>query len=384
MDSFSVRYLEPGESVTYVSQQRFSSFAPDLRIYCYRGQNHSIATIFQSARFQLSIDNEDFVQYEGDTPEMVKTHYDNQRSIFSFNVMNTSKRKIIKINPFNQTCMGIESVHKYTLHLNVLRLDFGKLILLGVGLLLFIYAEKFSQTPLFYYLSGIFLGIFASFLVLVYFSSKLFPRVRRALLDFGFELFELLWILIYPIQRPMMYGVMIGGWTLGLYFLQMLWEHLNVILIAYQAYVFWYVVATGSISFVICYRMGPPKNQRSKDLIKWGLQLIASIMIFYSSNYREASVSIMIAVVFWQYFPISTTCWFRSFWWVCGLFWWVIEKSYHFSKFLAGLNDFHQNQNYSHPKNFTNKACLRPQKHWRSSRVFAAVRRVNHGKWWRD
>lgn len=173
----SVRYLEPGESVTYVSQQHFSSFAPDLRIYCYRGQNQSIATIFQSARFQLSIDNEDFVQYEGDTPEAVKKHYDNQRTIFSFNVMNTSKRKIIKINPFNQTCVGIETVHKYTVHLNILRLDFGKMILLGIGLLLFFYAEKCSQTPLFYYLSGIFLGIFASFLVVVYFSSKLFPRV---------------------------------------------------------------------------------------------------------------------------------------------------------------------------------------------------------------
>lgn len=172
-----MRYLEPGESFTYVSEQHFTSFAPDLRIYCYRGQNHSIATIFQTAKFQLTIDNEDFVQYEGDTPDAVKTDYDNQRTIFSFNVMNTSKKKIIKINPFNQTCIGIETVHKYTVNLNLLRLDFGRLILLGAGLLLFIYAQKFSQTPLFYYLSGIFLGIFASFLVLVYFSSKLFPRV---------------------------------------------------------------------------------------------------------------------------------------------------------------------------------------------------------------
>lgn len=112
----------------------------------------------------------------------------------------------------------------------------------------------------------------------------------------------------------MMYGVMIGGWTLGLYFLQMLWEHLNVILIAYQAYVFWYVVATGFISFVICYRMGPPKNQRTKDVIKWGLQLAANIMIFYSSNYREASVSIMITVIFWQYFPVSPMSLIRRFW----------------------------------------------------------------------
>lgn len=165
--------------MTYVTQQHFSTFSPDLRIYCYRGQNHSLATIFQSARFQLTIDSDDFVQYEDDTPEGVKQAYDNQRTIFSFNVMNTSKRKLLKINPFNQTCMGIESAHKYSVQLHVLHLDFGKLILLGVGLLLFAYAEKCSQTPLFYYLTGICLGICASFLVLVYFSSKLFPRVSK-------------------------------------------------------------------------------------------------------------------------------------------------------------------------------------------------------------
>lgn len=170
-------FLQPGDTHTYVSKNRFGAFDPDLQIYCFRGQSKSIASLFQSLRFRINIDNEDFVQFEGDTPEDVKTHYDNQRTIFSFNVMNVGKKKLIKIDPFNQTCVGIETAHKYTVHLNMVRLDLAKIILLVAGLILFFYARILSQTPLFYYLTGIFLGIFASFLVLVWFSSKIIPRV---------------------------------------------------------------------------------------------------------------------------------------------------------------------------------------------------------------
>lgn len=119
------------------------------------------------------------MQYEGDSPEVVKEQYDNQRTVFSFSIMNTSKRRTIKISPFNRTCLGIETAHKYTVQLKVIRMDFWRIIMLGVGLALFVNAHKLSQTPLFYYLSGIIIGIFASFLVLVYFLSKFFPRVSE-------------------------------------------------------------------------------------------------------------------------------------------------------------------------------------------------------------
>lgn len=180
---FVVTYLEPDTTISYATQKRFGSFEPDLQIYCFRGKNKSIPALFQSLRFLINIDNDDFVQFEGCTPEEVQTHYDNQRTIFSFNVMNVGKKKLIKIDPFNQTCIGIETAHKYTVHLHLIRTDFSKIILLVVGLLLFFYAKTLSQTPLFYYLTGICLGIFASFLVLVYFSSKIIPRVSDSLMQ---------------------------------------------------------------------------------------------------------------------------------------------------------------------------------------------------------
>lgn len=171
--------MVPGTSKTYLSEKPFGRFEPDLRIYCYRGQEKNILIMFQTLRFRIAIDGDDFSQFEGESPEEVREQYDNQRTIFSFSMMNTGKRTLIKINPFNQTCIGIETPQRYTIYLNAVRFDIEQVLMLVVGLLLFYYARMCSQTPLFYYLTGILLGIFASVLVAVYFVSKLFPKVTH-------------------------------------------------------------------------------------------------------------------------------------------------------------------------------------------------------------
>lgn len=47
-----------------------------------------------------------------------------------------------------------------------------------------------------------------------------------------------------------MYGVIGAGWTIVIYFLQMMWDNMKLIMSTYQAYVIWYIVVTGTISFV--------------------------------------------------------------------------------------------------------------------------------------
>jgi len=74
-----------------------------------------------------------------------------------------------------------------------------------------------------------------------------------------------------------MYGFMIGGWTVGIYFLQYLWHNLRQLIEQYQSHVLSYVVFTGIISFIICYRLGPVTDQRSKNLIKWVLQVLINV-----------------------------------------------------------------------------------------------------------
>lgn len=173
----TVSFIQPGSVIEYATNQRIGFFTPDLQIYCYPGTTKSLPAVFQSVNIELHLDNDDFVWYEGATPEIVTTHYDNQRSIFSFNFLNTRKKKLINLNPFNQTCVGIETAHQYKVYINLIRIDFWKVILMTIGLLIFFAASQFSETPLFYYTTGILLGIFASLLVVVYFLAKLFPKV---------------------------------------------------------------------------------------------------------------------------------------------------------------------------------------------------------------
>ncbi|KAM7347078.1 nuclear envelope integral membrane protein-like [Cochliomyia hominivorax] len=285
-----ITYLEAGEIHIYEPLRRHRGFfEKDLRTYCYRGEQKTLGRLFETVELILEIDSDDYTQYDGSTPEEVQEHYDEHRSIFSFNLF-SQKRTRLQLSPFSSSCMGIETIEPYRIRLQKVRVDFWRVIQLAVGILIFHYAGKLSQNAVFYYITGVALGICSSFMLLIWLSSKLVPR------------------------RTMMYGVLIGGWTIGLYVIQMLWENLQVIVLTYRTYVFWYIFITGIVSFFFCYRWGPPTNKRSKNIIKWLLQLMSLIMIYFSSRYEEATAAIIIVTIILHYFPRSLWYKGRALW----------------------------------------------------------------------
>lgn len=169
-------------------------------------------------------------------------------------------------------------------------IDYWKVLILATGILLFFSGPKLSNNTLFYYICGVSLGICASFLILIYFISKLFPT------------------------RPMMYGFVAGGWAVGIYVLQILLENVRVIFTSYSNYVLYYMIATGFISFVLCYRMGPPTNPRSKNLIKWALQTTGLVMVFNCSHYQEAAMGIIVLLLIGYNFPRSWLLMSQTYW----------------------------------------------------------------------
>lgn len=261
----------------------------DFQIYCYKGKPKYLINVFNTISLRLDIKSEEFSQYEGSDPDVVNAAYEDHRSIFSFNFL-ASKKRLLYLNPFNQSCIGIDATVPFKVHMNLIQIDFWRVLLLCVGLFVFFSAPNLSENALFYYLSGVLVGISASFLIVVYLVSKLIPR------------------------KPMMYGAMIGGWGLSFYFGQMVYENIRVILVTHQMYVFWYVFISGVVSFVICYRMGPPKNERSKNLIKWGLQTAAMLLIFYSSHFQEATVGINILIGLIYHFPVQYIAKGKTYW----------------------------------------------------------------------
>lgn len=118
-----------------------------------------------------------------------------------------------------------------------------------------------------------------------------------------------------------MYGVTICGWAISAYIIQLLLENVRTIVMSYQRFVAWYTVTTGTISFVgvyrssttnllnkkisivVCYRWGPVTNQRTQNLIRWSLQLLGLILIYSSSQYQEAAVGQIIALLIFYNFP---------------------------------------------------------------------------------
>lgn len=74
-------------------------------------------------------------------------------------------------------------------------------------------------------------------------------------------------------QKTLTYGILIGGWTVGVYLFQQVWENIRTLVLTYQTYMFWYTMIISFVSFLVCYRIGPPKNQRSKNLVMWTLQV---------------------------------------------------------------------------------------------------------------
>lgn len=160
----------------------------------------------------------------------------------------------------------------------------------ALGLTLFLYAQSLSDNQLFYYICGISMGIFGSVIILVYLISRLLPNVSIRGLHSPKNPTEkkktpsLTKMVRILLQKPMMYGIAIGGWTVAIYFIQYLLENAKLIVLEHYQYVLGYIGVSGLISFAICYRLGPLSNPRSKKLIQWSLQVTFFFFAFDLSS----------------------------------------------------------------------------------------------------
>ncbi|XP_070496835.1 nuclear envelope integral membrane protein-like [Chironomus tepperi] len=280
VSSKTVNYLEPNSQVHVIPEEgRFGYALEKMNIFCYKGAEKQLSYLLKTVNLNIDIEDDDFTCYHGNTEEEVKEAHDNHKSIFSFNIFSHSKKRNIKLNPFNQTCIGISTSNEYTVNVKQIRLDLTKCCLLAAGLFLFLLSSKLSRNPAFFYLCGILLGVFASILVLIWFISKLIPK------------------------KPLMYGALVSGWALVAYFAQMVFDNIQPLLFVYQKYVAIYIITTSVISFGVCYYMGPPKHDRTKRLIMWALQLLGLTSIYFSSDFLEAVLAIIAVTVVMYYFP---------------------------------------------------------------------------------
>ncbi|GAB1859985.1 Transmembrane protein 194A [Camponotus japonicus] len=268
-----VHFLNAGDTV--------ENNNPGLKTYCHTATSKYLAHIWRTMTMHLDINSDSYTLYDGKTPEEIhQKHNDNQKS-WNFNLFDTKKHKQLKINPFEDTCIGvyIESSNEsgYITNLTETRINVWRLTMMIIGIVIFWYAHILSRNSLFYYACGIIFGVTLSIILLTYMAGKLIPRGKVMYLMFAVPL--------------------------SLYLAQVLWENTHLIIVQYREWVMWYILVTSLISFVICYRFGPVTNKRTKQIIQWFLQLIGLAMVYNSSHFYEASFSCCIILVLLYNFP---------------------------------------------------------------------------------
>lgn len=171
---FSVHFLEANSTYHFKPLKR-GFFEKYLNTYCYSGESKTLGRLLESIELVLEIDGDDYTQYDGTTPQEVEEHYNDHRSLFSFNIF-SQKRSRLSLSPFMQQCIGIETVQPYKVHLLQQKVDYVRAAMLMSGIIVFLFAGLLSRNSIFFYITGIIFGICSSFLLLIWLSGKLMPR----------------------------------------------------------------------------------------------------------------------------------------------------------------------------------------------------------------
>ncbi|XP_069188727.1 nuclear envelope integral membrane protein 1-like [Procambarus clarkii] len=108
--------------------------------------------------------------------------------------------------------------------------------------------------------------------------------------------------------------LMVGGWGLTIYLIQYLWQNFLSIVKENHSIAVGYIVVAGLISFAMVYRYGPLTDKRSINLVQWAMQLAAVVAVFLSSQYREATLGIIIVMVSYHTVPDKWKSKFQTFW----------------------------------------------------------------------
>ncbi|KAL0882625.1 hypothetical protein ABMA27_001061 [Loxostege sticticalis] len=287
--NYDVHWLE---GTTTIEREAPSANKQKVDIYCFPGTSKNILALFQTVKFHVRTKSDEFSQYVGSNPEEVYKDYTEDSYGWS-SVISPFQRKAQKslyLDLFTPTCMALNTKQRHSIELQVIRVDIWRVLLMVLGLVIIHSSKSLSGNKVFFYLCGIFIGVFASFMVIVYYVSKLLPR------------------------KTLTYGILIGGWTVGVYVFQQVWENLRTIIASYQTYMFWYTLVVSFVSFLVCYRIGPPRNERSKNIVMWTLQGVGMMTVFFSSDYREASSAVIVVSLTVKHFPQSLVRIVRGYW----------------------------------------------------------------------
>ncbi|XP_039721686.1 nuclear envelope integral membrane protein 1 isoform X3 [Pteropus medius] len=130
--------------------------------------------------------------------------------------------------------------------------------------------KELEQSQIFYYSTGMSVGIVASLLIIIFMLSKFMPK------------------------KSPIYIILVGGWSFSLYLIQLVFKNLQEIWKCYWQYLLSYILTVGFMSFAVCYKYGPLENERSINLLTWTLQLMGLCLMYSSIQIPHIALAIII------------------------------------------------------------------------------------------
>ena len=73
-------------------------------------------------------------------------------------------------------------------------------------------------------------------------------------------------------------------------------------------------MVAGLISFAVVYRYGPLTDKRSINLVQWSMQLVALLGVFFSSQYREATLGLVLVMLTYHCVPERWKAKAQTYW----------------------------------------------------------------------
>ncbi|XP_006897735.1 PREDICTED: transmembrane protein 194A [Elephantulus edwardii] len=130
--------------------------------------------------------------------------------------------------------------------------------------------KELDQSQIFYYSTGMSIGIVASLLIIIFLLSKFMPK------------------------KSSIYVILVGGWSFSLYLIQLVFKNLQEIWKCYWQYLLSYIFTVGFMSFAVCYKYGPLENERSINLLTWALQLMGLCLMYSGIQIPHIAFGIII------------------------------------------------------------------------------------------
>ena len=249
----------------------------ELNVFCYAGVLPALSLFWSSAGMKLDLSSNNYEVYMANNVSGVVSLAKMRESEWFYSSL-PWRSKEFKLSPFENACVGIQTTEGYSISLQWKHVNYGAVLVTIAGLAMFMMAPKLCRNTFFHYTTGISFGLLLSTFIITYFIQR---KIKQSFLSwFGF------------------------AYSLSIYLVTKTWWNMKEWLTEqYFHYVLGYITIVGLLSFGVIYRMGPPSDHRTLNLITWTMQLVAMVMIFISSYHQAASLALMIMVATWYSIP---------------------------------------------------------------------------------